>query len=95
MSQKNPKIQSESIGWLSQAIRDFGIAGLNVKVVIEKIKIAIAATNPVSIKQSTCHGRINVNKDRSRVRARKKHPLCRNEKHTAVFYESTERKILH
>ena len=48
MSQKNPKIQSESIGWLSQAMREFGIAGLNMKLVIEKIKIALAATNPVS-----------------------------------------------
>ena len=52
MAQKNPKIQSESLSWLSQAVSDFGIAGLNVKLVIDKIKVALAASNPVSINSS-------------------------------------------
>ena len=49
MAQKNPKIQTESINWLSQALRDFGIAGLNVKLVIDKVKLAIQANNPVQV----------------------------------------------
>ena len=49
MSQKNPKIQSESINWLKMNILDFGIKGLDVKMVIEKVKTAFAATNPVTL----------------------------------------------
>lgn len=47
MSHKNPKIQSESLSWLSNAIREFGMSGANVKLFISKIKIGFAATNPV------------------------------------------------
>nr|XP_039262114.1 cytoskeleton-associated protein 5-like [Styela clava] len=46
ISHKNPKIQSESLNWLSNAIKEFGIAGANVKMFIAKIKIGFAATNP-------------------------------------------------
>ncbi|CAK8693087.1 unnamed protein product [Clavelina lepadiformis] len=46
MGQKNPKIQSESLNWLSTAIQAFGISGLNLKQIIANVKTAIAATNP-------------------------------------------------
>ena len=49
MSQKNPKIQAVSIEWLNTNLVDFGISGVNVKYVIEKVKLAFAATNPVSL----------------------------------------------
>lgn len=49
MGQKNPKIQSESLLWLASTTREFGLTGVNVKFVIDKIKIALAATNPVSL----------------------------------------------
>ena len=48
MTQKNPKIQSELLSWLAGATKEFGIGGLNVKLLIENIKSALAATNPVS-----------------------------------------------
>lgn len=48
MSQKNPKIQSVSLEWLHTNLVDFGISGVNVKYVIEKVKLGFAATNPVS-----------------------------------------------
>ncbi|XP_048241542.1 cytoskeleton-associated protein 5-like isoform X2 [Haliotis rufescens] len=43
--QKNPKNQSESMVWLTQAVRDFGFK-VNIKPMIENIKKALAATNP-------------------------------------------------
>uniref|UniRef100_H2Z395 TOG domain-containing protein n=1 Tax=Ciona savignyi TaxID=51511 RepID=H2Z395_CIOSA len=43
---KNPKIQSESISWVATSIVQFGMAGLNAKLVIEKAKVAFTATNP-------------------------------------------------
>uniref|UniRef100_H2Z394 TOG domain-containing protein n=1 Tax=Ciona savignyi TaxID=51511 RepID=H2Z394_CIOSA len=46
MAQKNPKIQSESISWVATSIVQFGMAGLNAKLVIEKAKVAFTATNP-------------------------------------------------
>ncbi|KAJ6667187.1 hypothetical protein lerEdw1_017165 [Lerista edwardsae] len=45
-SQKNPKNQSETLNWLSNAIKEFGFAGLNVKAFISNVKTALAATNP-------------------------------------------------
>ncbi|XP_053545282.1 cytoskeleton-associated protein 5 [Bombina bombina] len=45
-AQKNPKNQSETLNWLSNAIKEFGFAGLNVKAFISNVKIALAATNP-------------------------------------------------
>nr|XP_033784266.1 cytoskeleton-associated protein 5 isoform X2 [Geotrypetes seraphini] len=45
-TQKNPKNQSESLSWLSNAIKEFGFAGLNVKAFISNVKTALAATNP-------------------------------------------------
>ncbi|XP_061853782.1 cytoskeleton-associated protein 5 isoform X2 [Colius striatus] len=45
-SQKNPKNQSETLNWLSNAIKEFGFSGLNVKAFIGNVKTALAATNP-------------------------------------------------
>ncbi|NXF32228.1 CKAP5 protein, partial [Nyctibius bracteatus] len=45
-SQKNPKIQSETLNWLSNAIKEFGFSGLNVKAFISNVKTALAAANP-------------------------------------------------
>ncbi|XP_041280411.1 cytoskeleton-associated protein 5 isoform X1 [Onychostruthus taczanowskii] len=45
-SQKNPKNQSEALNWLSNAIKEFGFSGLNVKAFISNVKTALAATNP-------------------------------------------------
>ncbi|XP_063145766.1 cytoskeleton-associated protein 5 isoform X3 [Candoia aspera] len=45
-SQKNPKNQSETLNWLSNAIKEFGFAGLNVKAFISNVRTALAATNP-------------------------------------------------
>ncbi|KAM6133756.1 LOW QUALITY PROTEIN: cytoskeleton-associated protein 5 [Phoenicopterus ruber ruber] len=44
-SQKNPKNQSETLNWLSNAIK-VGFSGLNVKAFISNVKTALAATNP-------------------------------------------------
>ena len=43
--QKNPKVQSETLDWLGQAVKDFGFL-LNMKPLIEYIKKAFTATNP-------------------------------------------------
>ncbi|XP_070616086.1 cytoskeleton-associated protein 5 isoform X2 [Erythrolamprus reginae] len=45
-SQKNPKNQSETLNWLSNAIKEFGFTGLNVKAFISNVKTALGATNP-------------------------------------------------
>jgi cytoskeleton-associated protein 5 len=42
---KSPKVQSESIDWLSESIKQFGFL-LNVKPHIDYIKKGLAATNP-------------------------------------------------
>ncbi|XP_063800617.1 cytoskeleton-associated protein 5 isoform X2 [Pseudophryne corroboree] len=45
-AQKNPKNQSETLNWLSNAIKEFGFAGIHVKAFISNVKIGLAATNP-------------------------------------------------
>ncbi|XP_041416905.1 cytoskeleton-associated protein 5-A-like isoform X3 [Xenopus laevis] len=45
-AQKNPKNQSETLNWLSNAIKEFGFTGINVKAFITSVKTALAATNP-------------------------------------------------
>ncbi|XP_029438954.1 cytoskeleton-associated protein 5 isoform X2 [Rhinatrema bivittatum] len=45
-AQKNPKNQSETLNWLSNAIKEFGFAGLNVKAFISNVKTVLAASNP-------------------------------------------------
>ncbi|KAL6468523.1 hypothetical protein MHYP_G00220470 [Metynnis hypsauchen] len=44
--QKNPKNQAEALSWLSNAIKEFGFAGINVKAFINNVKTALSATNP-------------------------------------------------
>jgi len=44
-SQKNPKVQQETLLWLCRGLTEFG-CNLNVKSIIENIKKAVAATNP-------------------------------------------------
>ncbi|XP_066503384.1 cytoskeleton-associated protein 5-A-like isoform X2 [Hoplias malabaricus] len=44
--QKNPKNQAEALNWLSNAIKEFGFTGINVKAFINNVKTALAATNP-------------------------------------------------
>ncbi|XP_041917900.1 cytoskeleton-associated protein 5-A-like isoform X2 [Alosa sapidissima] len=44
--QKNPKIQAETLSWLSNAIKEFGFAGINVKSFINNVKTALGASNP-------------------------------------------------
>lgn len=46
LAHKNPKIQAESLSWLATAIEEFGINGSNIKLLIAKIKVGFAATNP-------------------------------------------------
>ncbi|XP_071956177.1 cytoskeleton-associated protein 5-A-like isoform X2 [Antedon mediterranea] len=45
-SQKNPKNQSETINWFTQAIQEFGFTAIKVKNFISYIKKALVATNP-------------------------------------------------
>lgn len=45
-AQKNPKNQSETLNWLSNAIKEFGFTGINLKAFISNVKTALAATNP-------------------------------------------------
>ncbi|KAL2089066.1 hypothetical protein ACEWY4_015965 [Coilia grayii] len=44
-AQKNPKIQTETLNWLTNAIREFGFAGINVKSFINNVKTALGASN--------------------------------------------------
>ncbi|XP_030764641.1 protein mini spindles isoform X1 [Sitophilus oryzae] len=44
--QKSPKVQQEVLAWLSVALKEFGIAGVNVKALIDYCKKALASTNP-------------------------------------------------
>uniref|UniRef100_A0A672ZHC7 TOG domain-containing protein n=1 Tax=Sphaeramia orbicularis TaxID=375764 RepID=A0A672ZHC7_9TELE len=45
-AQKNPKNQAETLNWLSNAMKEFGFTGINVKAFINNVKTALAATNP-------------------------------------------------
>ncbi|XP_063045140.1 cytoskeleton-associated protein 5-like [Engraulis encrasicolus] len=45
-AQKNPKIQAETLNWLTGAIKDFGFTGINVKSFINNVKTALGASNP-------------------------------------------------
>ncbi|KAG7191094.1 hypothetical protein KM043_007130 [Ampulex compressa] len=44
-NQKNPKVQQETLTWLSKALMEFGLA-VNTKFLIDHIKKAITVTNP-------------------------------------------------
>lgn len=43
--QKAPKAQADSMVWVDQAIRDFGITGLSVREVIEFLKVGLKSSN--------------------------------------------------
>ncbi|ORZ13461.1 armadillo-type protein [Absidia repens] len=43
---KSPKIVTDSLIWIHQALLDFGIGGLQVRDLIDFVKIALANTNP-------------------------------------------------
>lgn len=45
MSQKNPKVQSETLKWFSNALVEFGIDGVDTKFVIKFTKSALSHTN--------------------------------------------------
>ncbi|XP_050293470.1 protein mini spindles isoform X2 [Anthonomus grandis grandis] len=51
-NQKSPKVQQDSLLWLSGALKEFGIAGLNVKGLIESCKNGLSSTNP-GVRQAT------------------------------------------
>lgn len=43
--QKAPKAQADSMVWIDQAIRDFGIGGLSVRELIEFLITGLKSTN--------------------------------------------------
>lgn len=43
--QKAPKAQADALAWVEQALRDFGIAGLAVRELIEFLKTGLKSTN--------------------------------------------------
>ena len=43
--QKAPKAQAEGYNWVEQALRDFGIAGLAVRDLIEFLKVGLKSSN--------------------------------------------------
>lgn len=43
--QKSPKVQAESLIWVSGAIKEFGFQ-INPKVLIDDVKKAVQSTNP-------------------------------------------------
>ncbi|CAH0561278.1 unnamed protein product [Brassicogethes aeneus] len=45
-SQKSPKVIQEGLLWLSNAIREFGFSNLNVNMLIDNGKKALASSNP-------------------------------------------------
>ncbi|KAJ8966867.1 hypothetical protein NQ314_003261 [Rhamnusium bicolor] len=45
-TQKSPKVQQETLVWLSTAMKEFGFANLNAKLLIDNCKKALASINP-------------------------------------------------
>lgn len=43
--QKAPKAQSDSLLWIEQALRDFGITGVSIRELIEFLKVGLKSTN--------------------------------------------------
>lgn len=43
--QKAPKSQSEALGWIEQALRDFGVEGLAVRELVEFLKTGLKSSN--------------------------------------------------
>jgi len=44
---KNPKVLSESLGWLAEAVTDFGLGALDARTVITWMKADLGSANPV------------------------------------------------
>ncbi|ENN73053.1 hypothetical protein YQE_10323, partial [Dendroctonus ponderosae] len=44
-AQKSPKIQQEGLTWLTTALKEFGIASVDVKALIDSCKIALSSAN--------------------------------------------------
>ncbi|CAL8245486.1 unnamed protein product [Lota lota] len=53
-AQKNPKNQAETLNWLTNAIKEFGFKGVNVKAFINNVKTALGATNPAVRTAAIC-----------------------------------------
>ncbi|XP_066151261.1 protein mini spindles [Euwallacea fornicatus] len=45
-AQKSPKVQQEALVWLSGAVKEFGIGGVDVKGLIEHCKTGLGSNNP-------------------------------------------------
>jgi cytoskeleton-associated protein 5 len=43
--QKAPKVLADSVTWVDSALRDFGIAGLSLRSLIEFLKVALKHSN--------------------------------------------------
>jgi hypothetical protein len=43
--QKAPKAQADALAWVEQALRDFGIAGLAVRELIDFLKTGLKSSN--------------------------------------------------
>ncbi|XP_076268302.1 protein mini spindles-like isoform X2 [Rhynchophorus ferrugineus] len=50
-NQKSPKVQQEVLNWLAVTLKEFGVAGVNVKSLIDYCKKALGSTNP-GVRQS-------------------------------------------
>ncbi|KAL0039701.1 hypothetical protein WJX77_005628 [Trebouxia sp. C0004] len=44
-AQKNPKVLSESINWMATAVEEFGLGTLDVKALIDNMKVDLASSN--------------------------------------------------
>jgi cytoskeleton-associated protein 5 len=45
LKQKAPKVLADSVGWVNQALTEFGIAGLMLRPLIEFLKTALKNSN--------------------------------------------------
>lgn len=44
--QKAPKAQAEALGWIDQALKEFGSAGISIRDLIECLKTGLKSSNP-------------------------------------------------
>ncbi|KAL3133794.1 hypothetical protein ABBQ32_008271 [Trebouxia sp. C0010 RCD-2024] len=44
-AQKNPKVLSESVNWMATAVEEFGLGTIDVKALIDNMKVDLASTN--------------------------------------------------
>ncbi len=43
--QKAPKVLADAVGWIDQALKEFGIAGLSLRALIDFLKAALSNSN--------------------------------------------------